>query len=33
MVILGIFAAGLTSSEEVAGRFVPGAGEGERSFI
>ena len=28
----GIFAAGPTSSEEVAGRFVPDAGEGECSF-
>ena len=30
--LLGFFAAGPTSSEEMAGRFVPGGGEGERSF-
>lgn len=30
--LLGSFVAGPTSSEEVDHRFVPGAGEGERSF-
>ena len=30
--LLGLLAGGPTSSEEVVGRFVPGAGEGECSF-